>query len=575
MKLIEKIFSGIRHHAMMSLPVAALLLAGCASDNIEEPTPTPDNETPAVESYYLTLNIKTPSDAGTRAGGKDTDENGGSGETLQGTSAETTLTSAHIYFCLNNDIKADFEADYVSEMNGSATSMRVEISDEGLEKLSSLVGETVQTAQVFVVGNTKNNGEAFFSPSIGSSGDISLKTFSVSSATDDLIGDFGESGHLMPLVNAEKFEITIPEKGTSQPLDIIKGMFNRFTPTIAWWDLESTKNTDKTTLNLERAVARFEYKDIDRDGFPEYPSQTNIELEGRKTGTEIDYSYFIGNLDVVAVLDQIQPFNVNKTAYVFRNVSVGTYSAWASSSLELLGVERGNVDNQYNWVVSPWWLKSPQTPSFANKLNITQTEYQIEGTAGAGKKYISELIGRTNGSNPADGYMPFCYVTENTIPEIRLMADVDTENNPSLTKYATGVMFYLKVLDKKGKPIDKETTEDLPAEVTRSTETGKTDYIVITDPATGKWVELAPSKDKDNNDCYYLKYIACIVHNDGKKGTGATFAPMYYGVVRNNTYQIRVSKVDGLPLPQDPKTLFLQVDINVLDWTVRDNEFVL
>ena len=48
---------------------------------------------------------------------------------------------------------------------------------------------------------------------------------------------------------------------------------------------------------------------------------------------------------------------------------------------------------------------------------------------------------------------------------------------------------------------------------------------------------------------------------------------MYYGIVRNNVYQISINEIKNLPDPNDALTMYLQLSVKVKDWVKRKNGF--
>lgn len=559
--------------------LALVMLPGCsAKDGLDE-----DREIPIEESgeyYYITLNVETPtspSSRSTRADDADsvdpsiTEENGSSssGE-LPGVDKENALMSAHIYFCdTEYKVLADFEAEYVDPVDNSNNSfLRVKV--ESLDALNGLVGQ--EKVYLLVTGNEKVGATTLYTPSDRS--DLKGSKFTVNSFSG-AIGDFGTDGDYMPLVNAEPFDLQgfdgLDSGKTAE--QIIKSLFSRLTPTNAWWDVNNKSNP----VNLERAVARFEY----RGKLSERGASAVEEPEGDASSQYIEsHVYSVDKMNVKMRLVSMTPYNVNTTSYVFRHTSPGTKEAWEGTlaTVKMFGKENGNTTELdfYNWVVSPWW---PSTPSLLNAFSNTDKKYLIDGDSpskAAGTVTIDELMDRTvseaitkkGTSTYQGGYHPWCYVMENTLYSQTAMDDEKLWNT------ATGVSFRFMVLDKNNEPVKFSTHEGVssldpnssfPYEMAWSREEDKGNYLEITDMNTGDWVQIKPDED----GCYYLDYIAYIVHNYNEDGIG----PMFFGVVRNNTYQISISKLAGLPNPNDPRKAYLELDINVLKWERRDVEF--
>lgn len=542
-----------RYYALFGI-LGLIGLAAC-SDNVE----IDDNTQPAEpkEEYYITLNVTTNEQSSTRA---TTDPNGGSSSgDVTGTDKENALVSAHVYFCVDNRVVAEFESDYVQKVNNLQSSIRIQVN-ERIEDLEGLVGKT---CQIFVVGNTKiENNQQLFNPIIGgvSSDDLSEATFSVNSVAGLPIGDFGESGHLMPFVNAREFKVTIPEADIFEdPINIIKALFEKDTATIHWWEVKDDAGVSK--LDLERAVARLEYK----DKRPEESETIDI--------LKTPHNFRVGKMNVFARLYSLTPFNINKDSYLFRHAAEGSLEK-ATGIPFMLGNENNNEDpianDSYNWIVNPDWSHSGEEYFFTNdprnflnplSLNSKGDAFIIDngGSTNDGTITVTELDKRSYGVE--DTYHPWCYITENTVYSTALMESIDENKDLLAAKYSTGVLFTFKLLDKNNNLLTVNTPkEDMPLEMRRNG-----NNVMIIEPVSGDWVELPLQSDGN----YHLKYIACIVHN-GKKLNNDVMAPMFYGVVRNNTYQITIRELTHLPLPQDPLTMYLNADINVLNWKKKD-----
>ena len=500
--------------------------------------------------YFINLNVVTPSKAVTRSSTRAGEDEV---ETIPGFTDENALVSAHVYFCTTDyKVLADFESDYVEPMDGNETSIRIKVN--GIEELTSLAGETVR---VLIVGNKiKADGTALYSPAINriaGKEDLTTATFPIPGVTSDPIGDFGEAGFNLPLMSADYFQTIIPkpdsENGQTAE-DVIKALFSRVTPSNAWWDVNGKSNR----IKLERGVARIEFR-----------GKVDAKVEEENMILEESYRYEVdGFTDLQVELTSMAPFNINKNCYLFHHTSAGSDLAWLNTSNELFGVENGKSDtfDGYNWIVSPWWTGSSQKPELWNPVGINNYRYTVDGvdvTSAEGSIAIEELKDRARSTeltwegSAKGGYHPWCYVSENTLYSTALI------NGTNVGEYATGVAFKFKVLDKTGAALTASTrSEDMPQGCKWSvTDSG---LLEITDYETGNWVQLEAEGGE-----YYLTYIAYLIHNVRNVG-----GPMYIGVVRNNTYQISISKLAGLPNPREPRELNLVLEVNVLDWNKRD-----
>lgn len=571
--------------------------ASCSDEATREPEITNPGEPDGA--YYIMLNVQAPNQAGTR---NTTNENGTSGQELPGTAAENALNQATIYFAVNNIVKFSFESDYIEAYQaGNYTPqkthwIRIKI-DDNISQFADLVGE--EKVQMFIVGNTTDGNTELYTPTgVGINDDLTDATFSIASADADVAGDFGTAGHTMPLMNAEEYtldfsaetlNITLTTATTNKEkvAAVVKKYFKRDTGTILWWDMVDV-------LKLERGVARLEFKDITRTSTPE----TSGSKRATSNASLPAYCYQIGESGVIVKIHALTPFNLNKESYLFRHTAEGD-NREANTAAKLFGKERGTDNSKYNWVAGSDWSFSTnsftKTPTFSNALSLSnlsdaQDDWAyVVGTSNGDDdltRLVSVIETRSNGS---DGYHPWCYVPENTLPSVDLFehhkevpkepatgtpgddddentvaTDTETETVPVITNNATGVVFKVQVMNEDGSAPLRYNAEGqgYPDEITNS-ETPNNIIITMDD---GKWVELAPE-----GGFYYMKYIACIIHNE-KTATDNGFVPMQYGVVRNNTYQITVADIPYLPLPRDPKTLWVSLQVNVLPWTVRKND---
>lgn len=550
------------------------LFTACSDEAVMLDNPNSETD---QEEFYITLKVTTPNEATTRGSFTTPDGNASNStddadDRLAGTAEETKLTQASIYFCVGDEALVALESEYVEPMKGTSnneTTIRAKIQD-----LSSLVQLKGNDVDIYVVGNTTAAG---ISPTLATTTagkSVSDATFGLAGAGSYPLGDYGTEGHVMPLVNAKKYTISnfkgITATREEDIIEEIKGFFSEHTATNAWWNLTQT-------LELERAVARLEYD----DRRSEYTNNTK-------------HQYQVGDLSLNVKLYSLQPFNVNKSSYLFRQVVEGDYTKATATTAELLGKENGGND-KYNWVKDPSWNESngsyTKGANFWNALDITEDEYLIKNGDNISTDNLITIDNLQTRTKPTgDDYYPWCYVSENTLPSIAMMEDTETTEgeededdivNPLVALNATGVAFNFMVLNDDYEPLEYSADgTNYPSEVTNAPAEEADDEeevegaandvpgdIIITDN-DGKWVRVSPTAVTENGATkyyYFLTYIGCIVHNDGSKN-GNNFAPMYYGVVRNNTYQMSVSSISGLPRPKDPSSMYLKLEINVLAW---------
>ena len=525
-----------------SILIMGMVVSGCVNETFsdEKPSKTPDAE------YFMSLSVSVPTEAtrsNTLANGESSDDR------LAGTANETTVKSATIYFCVGDKVKAEIEVNqYIQTPNSTGnTTLWTKIAD--LSVFKDLAGE--EEVGIFIVGNASESSLSHdFGTATGKENDANKAKITFAGADSAPIEDFGTDGKIMPLSSAKKFTTDkfkeVPAYDETDPtayVEAIKGIFSRATVTNKWWDV----NQESTAIQLERAVARIDFKDKDN----------------RAAGEEA-WTYKVDSTtDLNIKLYSLQLFNINKNSYLFRHSSAGsTSNADATEGPALFDVERGN--SGYTWVASHDWTSSNEgfekDSDFYNTLTLDETDFNIDGEDTT--ITIAELT-ETENNQPKralqDNYYPWCYVSENTLPSVELMTGEEA------WKYATGIAFSFTLLDKNGKVLTKTTkAEDYPSCITASTRTEGAITIMDKD---ANWIDVEPDT---NTGEFYITYLAYIVHNDSYSGMTAPKIPMFYGVVRNNAYQLKVKSVEGLPRANDPESYYLSLQIKVLAWAKRD-----
>lgn len=569
-----KAYGNMRAHVYPVLGLTLCLLAAMSFSSCKEEIEVEEPIADVVESskYYLSINVSMPNQAGTRSM---TETDGGSNEDPKsGTIDESVLRSVEVFICVDNKIEFILEAEGIAGGNSAGEyNFKAEITD--MEALAAALGG--KDVQIMLVGNAffTDLGHNLAENADGTyTNDASKATFSISNVTNKPIGDFGTRGLNMPLTNKDNYTFRFEKGSEEETLANLKALFDQE-------EGASHIYPYGETIELERAVARLEYKDKRPDGVS---SDDNI--------LKTENNFKIEGMNLYLQLQTMQPFNINKESYLFRHTAPGNLEK-ATSADNIFGDEYGTEGgNSYNWISNPDWTINEgvwsKSGAFLNQISVNSNAtlsndaYSITGSYGI-ITVDDEFKARTNDSN--DGYHPMCYVTENTLPSTELMKDFEETTvdggkvkTPIVTQYATGVAFKFLILDKNGQPLKYHPTRDnYPTEIINSRTSGIPDgekWITITDPKTGDWIDVKP-EEVNEEEYYYLTYIAPIVHNNpsGYDPKNGRFAPMYYGVVRNNTYQMRISSISSLPLPKDPKSMYLTLQIQVKDWNKRQNGF--
>ena len=548
-KYIRDILPGIVKFGIgMALSLSMVMsLSSCSEDKLE----TPENPVPETDTkYYFTLTVSAP--VTTRSY---TQPDGtSSSDFIPGTDPESELKNAQMFFCIGDEIKLQLTAAIPTKIDkaGNEYDNSYSISAE-IEDLSQLTSMAGQDVKLYVVGNyntvSKHN---FASKKSGA-------TFSIDALNEDPIGDYLSDGKTMPLVNAEEFTLASlssinKDDGEEAVLNAVKKMFVKN---------GQEQIYDMGTLKLERAVARIDWKDTDR---------TNKSTPNR---------YNIGRTSINADLYDLQLFNVNTSSYLFRHTAKGTDTKAANSAVTPFGVENNDDSkNTYNWIAGSDWEASSdgtynKNTTFLNPVSTTDpltgaiTGITVTDPSVPGSITIAELTKTNNEGAPVrnldeDGYYPWCYVTENTLPSISTVA---SEN-------ATGVVFRFKLLNKNGAPLTPDMVKsgsNVPSEIVSESENGKS--IRITD--NQKYYINLDYTDGDGDAAgFFVTYYGYIVHNDSPNYSSQALPPMYYGVVRNTVYQISVKSIVKLPNPEYPD-IIVEMNAKMFPWILRIDDNVV
>lgn len=478
----------------------------------------------------------------------------------EATDAENSLTSAYIYLWNGSDLLKSFldvDIDY-----DETTEKYTLTADIELEELFTMKG---QTMQVLVVGNPDLLTDLLTYGAVSYSNLPDAAKFSISDLGDgNPLGDFGTAGKRLPLVNRDKFEFDMTGITAVRFEDAKADLLAMFDDDDIL-DLSKGSGTQGSTgaINLERAVARVDYHDMRTDVAGETPHTENVYELGDNDRHKLE-------------LYKMQMFNVNKSSYLFRHTIEGTYSSafGSGNDVELYGVENQyGATDKYRWIAGSDWTANGKSMDRLNPLVKTDNADYIKGywlrvttssnidseSSGVIKMVTLKENHKNTDLSKYDGYYPWRYISENTIPTYGLMSDENLITN------ATGIAFTFKVRNSNGEVVPK-VAEGTDFELTME---------------NGNW--QAPAYD-DDEKCYYLTYYGYIIHNeiniDVTQGEGDEMetlkdvpGPMKYAIVRNNIYQLSVNKIENLPDPKEPRTLFLRLDVKVIPWTVRENVF--
>ena len=486
-----------------------LVLALGACSNEESVTAPVETEDSGI---YLTLTASLP---GTRS---TTGVDGASSDlTLEGTAAENELKKVSVFFFKEGTSATDLS----NALTGSVDfegSTQIVVGDGNVtlkksistDDLGKLVGEKLH---IYVVGNPATIASLSLT-------DPSAASFTAANVGVNPFLAFNNGntvGQTMPFVNHADY--TVDLKAIDNIYAVLKEVSGE-----QIFDI-SNGSGDYTTgggvLSLERALAR-------------------IDFVPNAAGDKYDLTNDLDNHKLE--LTKLQLVNLyNGSTYLFRHTLEGTTaSAYGSSgkSITLFGAE-GAISGGYNWVAGPEWNTgtSASNSSLTNKITKSSSgkTFEIVGTNDGIALSDLKVDGRKYDSSAA--IYSLGYVLENTIPTTELM------NNTNRWEHATGIAFTFKVCDNSGNALTQNGNLRIRMQ-------------------SGSYQDI-----EWNEDGYYLTYFGFIQHN------GTSGAPMEYAIVRNNVYQLSIGTISTLPDPTQISTMYLQLNVKVLPWVLRKNEF--
>ncbi|MCH5231346.1 MAG: fimbria major subunit [Muribaculaceae bacterium] len=503
-----------------------LALGACSNDDVTAPDPTP---TPQSEGYYLTMNLTVPVDM--KSTKSTTVSGGGSSDgTLEGVENEWTIETVDLYLLKSGD-KSVLKS-YKGITNAGDNKVEKKDAASGMDATYHVEYklDDVDAFATAVAGNTICM-VVICNPDQYASG---LDLSSMDQKFTGIIQEFGtdRKGKKMPMGSiAYSSDIEDFKDITGEDPEKKLGVRSKFAPEKGKLVYNLSKGGN--AVSVERAYARLDLAIADK-----YDLYDGIQSDENKSGIQL-------------AMYSAQVINANtKTgtegSYVLRHRNEGTLTS-AGSTIKPFGNEGHGSDNVYTWVADGTW--SGNSKNAALLSNGTADEITTI------KTYATNEYQNTT-------YYSWCYVPENTIPSTDLMSPDNLKTN------ATGVTFNFEILqkDSESEVVTYETPADkLPTYVQADYENGKITHLYITLPKTGKTQTFEPiAEEGANKGKIFLTYTGFITHNQESNG----IAPMHYGVVRNNVYQMKVNKIENLPNGTDAE-YYLQLDINVLQWNRR------
>lgn len=351
------------------------------------------------------------------------------------------------------------------------------------------------------------------------------------------------------------------------------------------------------TAKVERAVARFDYKAAN--------DENEYEIKDRNTNAT----------QLTVTLEGYKLMNVSKSFYHLKRVAAKKEGD--STDPDETKITYGGAETVTNYVVDCDWNSTNGKKTWLSKITEDGQE-PLEALAIRKGLFFTPLanseIDEEENNEP---YLPLDFKEpENTVDPAYYIMGYCTENTvPSVVSQqnglSTAVVFKAKV---SGDFINEATTAAL-YEYNGSfynnwdsfkkawNISGNTSLEAVNEPTTSEELKTLretlkgkakriPIQGVDGNKYGNVYYIYWNRHNDNVQNTNMGI--MEFAVVRNNIYKLSISKISELGHPNDPTNptypqepdpdpvnppkpdeqnkAYMEVDVQILDWTVRVND---
>ena len=572
---------------IFTLSALAVCLTAC-NDDIGTGSNVPAEES---EGIYLKFALDLPSGSGSRSK-TDTEENEDYGSSSDGTEVgkdhENRINQIMLDFTdENNNYLTSTNVTSVTPTTSTENEYVITVPPERLAEYVSPEPEQGEEAEqriayVYAYCNPTDELRALAGAAEGST-EVTNFIQKAHTITDSENASVWQDNNFL-MSNAVKHEITLPESWNE---NLSSGNPYDLTPT--------------GPIKVERSVARFDYKAT---------HENNIYRVRKSLNSENDDD--TDNPGIYIQLTDVALINMSKSFYYLRRVSADGQNA----SAIICGVETKN-----NYVVDTDATEKAQYTTLANWTDKnTHFFYNLEESDTWQWTSLAD-ISDNELENPwgtdektTKGYHIWRYAIENTIPDDN---QAPTDHN-ALQKngITTGVVFKAKIGKDANYEGDVTWKDNEPIYVFRNVLYG--DWEAVKNYATKNpssevayaynavqagdydyeeagFTEYTPNADGN----HYAYYYYWNRHNDnGKNGQSGkedpVMGPMEFAVVRNNVYKLSVEAIYRFgypegetpdpetpdeekptpdpdePDPEDPK-VFLEVEVKVLPWVVREN----
>ncbi|CDN31249.1 hypothetical protein BN938_1154 [Mucinivorans hirudinis] len=320
-------------------------------------------------------------------------------------------------------------------------------------------------------------------------------------------------------------------------------------------------------IDMERVVGRLELAAANK-GTGTDINEYEVTDKSDGTGTKIATV----EIKEYQVVNQHKPFNIFRhvsvavpsTVYTYGDASFGNINRFVNDPKTNVKVASYFATNGYGDAKplptdGTWWYDNP--------INI------LPNTVSSSTEYKTMV---TNTSFSVDGTSEACigYVNENTMG----LKDLNSKDL-QLRGFTTAIIFKASIKPVKVEEGGTYTTGDLWFY-------GNKFYSTLAElNKVGPWSFTAASTIADfatvgvkyykSGECYYKHFIRHLDNDDPE-----VMGTMEFAIVRNNTYQMKVTAIKSMGDPgdgEDPddpdekSNLYIEVLLNVLPWQVRSN----
>lgn len=568
------------------MPLALLgLMASCASDNIEGPTPepTPNPSVNTGSDVYLNMTLSMAGTTGTRAA-----------EFKDGEKAEFAVNDATLYIFDDNAgvpnkcievVKLDAYFDGISDGETNEITDRSTVIQK--VKLNNVKKESSTKYWGLVILNKGTDNQNGFFKSGGTNTLVEPSAGSNTpwtSFTSQVTSEY-KSGDYFVMTNAPGWVGTKGNGGVFTAATINKAPQTLAEITESNLYYEGETSADPVSVYVQRVAAKIEVtSNLLANAFAEGGQALNIPSDGDKDKIKFD-EWWLDVTNTKTYPVQLLDDGQNKIENGFTSFS------WASTTFASVPMQRfigGTEFTRFYWAVDPnYSTRSAEQNDFTTSSTTPETgthsayesDYCLENTFSVSAMMQNQstrvvfkgkyMVGGVEGSflsyngnyTKTFGSLTLKPTTSGTAKLTELFNEDVTEGT-----YATDFAAVCKALN-----VATNSDADINVHIG-----GEVYYAVIIRHFENS--ELIDGHDKDD------LYWAPTGNSYGEDAIPENYLGRY-GVLRNNWYVVNVNSVLGpgeptVPEPgdtpdDDPKQLLLDCQINILSWAQRQHDYDL